>query len=666
MQKFLLNKQTPRLEFCAGEQSVRLSWAALGDGQAKLSLRLAYGGAYGMGEKYDGLNQKGRRVENRVEEKFCHQGEKTYCPAPFFFTDTGFALYAATDRVTSFWFGEDEIAVFLPEDAPVYLGAGSPARLIAEYMALHGPVKLPPRWAFGPWISANHWNSQAQVEKQLEDLARYDYPAAVLVVEAWSDEATFYVFNGAEYTPAPIGGALRYEDFDFSKSAWWQDPKAMLQKLHGAGLRLVLWQIPVYKKQGLEEAPNPQNELDREDAAARGLAVKNADGTPYTIPLGNWFAGSMVPDFTNPDTVKSWFQKRQYLLDIGVDGFKTDGGEFIYSDDARFADGTTGLEGKNRYARDYTAAYSRFLGEGRVLFSRAGWTGQHTAPCHWGGDQQSENSEMKSVLSAGLSAALTGIPFWGFDIAGFAGPLPTPDLYRRATQLACFCPVMQWHSEPDGGQFKDLLPGGEGNNERSPWNLARAWNEPGLVEELRFWHRLRMNLIPYLYSTALACKARNAPMLRPLVYDWPHDRAARAAEDEFMLGESLLVAPLLEENQTGRQVYLPQGEWYSLFTGQKFSGGQSVFAGAELTFPVFLRAGCGIALNLGQSGGLGSSVGNQTTGYTRLHFLLAGPRGSLQFADEAGSALTLTWQGGSVSAAGTAAVPYTAQIMERE
>ena len=63
---------------------------------------------------------------------------------------------------------------------------------------------------------------------------------------------------------------------------------------------------------------------------------------------------------------------------------------------------------------------------------------------------------------------MTGIPFWGFDIGGFAGPLPSPDLYRRATMLACFCPIMQWHSEPDGGQFRDLMPGGTGDNERSP------------------------------------------------------------------------------------------------------------------------------------------------------------------------------------------------------
>ena len=116
-----------------------------------------------------------------------------------------------------------------------------------------------------------------------------------------------------------------------------------------------------------------------------------------------------------------------------------------------------------------------------------------------------------------LSAALTGTPFWGFDIGGFAGPLPTLDLYRRATQMACFVPVMQWHSEPDGGQFRELMPGGEGNNERSPWNLAAAYGKPEFVDEMRFWHNLRMELLPYLYSVALDCAEASKPMMRPPV-----------------------------------------------------------------------------------------------------------------------------------------------------
>ena len=205
-------------------------------------------------------------------------------------------------------------------------------------------------------------------------------------------------------------------------------------------------------------------------------------------------------------------------------------------EDARFSDGSTGREGKNRYARDYTAAYARFIGPERALFSRAGFAGQHRTPMLWAGDQQSVNSELASALRAGLSAALSGIAFWGFDIAGFAGPLPSPELYLRATQLACFCPVMQWHSEPDGGQFRELMPGAEGNNERSPWNMERAFGLPGFAQEVLYWHRLREALLPYLLETARDCAAQGRPMLRPLVYYWPRTKQSWTARTSSCWG----------------------------------------------------------------------------------------------------------------------------------
>ena len=556
----------------------------------KLQIRLVYHGAYGMGEKFDSLNQKGNTVVNQVREKFCFQGDKTYCPAPFFWTDTGFGLCVDTCETTVFAFQDDLIEVELPETADVVLFSGTPETIIRDYMSLSGPAVLPPEWALGIWVSANRWNKQSDVEALLEKLQKYDFPASVVVLEAWSDEATFYIWNEAKYTSVPDGQPLRYDDFDFSDSPW-PDPAGMIQQVHDAGLKLLLWQAPIYKKQGAEERLNTQNELDREDAADRKLCVTMPDGSPYTIPEGNWFPGSMIPDFTNPETVKSWFGKRQYLLDLGVDGFKTDGGEFVHSEQAQFYDGSTGKEGVNRYARDYTERYRDFVGSSRVIFSRAGFSGQHTVPCHWGGDQQSQNCELASVLKAGLSAAATGMIFWGFDLAGFAGPLPSLDLYRRATQMACFCPIMQWHSEPDGGQFRELMPGAQGNNERSPWNMAESYAAPGFMDEIRYWHKLHEKLRPYLWETAQKCVRESKPMMRPLVYEWPADKMAIHCQDEYLLGDDLLVAPLLEENAVSRRVYLPEGTWFDFFDGKAHQGGQTITAGGNGKLPVFTRNG---------------------------------------------------------------------------
>lgn len=551
-----------------------------------LEITAQYEGAYGMGEKFDYLNQKGHTVVNQVVEKFCNQGSCSYCVTPFFMTDGGFGIYVETKEPTVFSFGE-KIRCEIPIEAAVYVFQGNMREILSDYIDLSGRPKLPPEWAFGVWVSANRWNCERDVEETLACLKRYRFPASVLVLEAWSDEATFYIWNGASYEAKQ--SEARYEDFDFKKSAFWSDPKGMIDRLHEENIRLVLWQIPVWKAQ--EGAYSPQLALDREYAVSNRLCVMNQDGTPYEIPEGNWFAGSMIPDFTKEETRAFWFGKRQYLSDMGVDGFKTDGGEFIYREEVLFADGKTGRQGKNQYCQDYLDAYTSFLKEEQVLFSRAGYAGAHLTPIHWAGDHQSTNEEFRSVLTAGLSAAMSGMAFWSFDIGGFAGALPDPDLYLRSTQMACFCPVMQWHSEPEGGQFRELMPGITGNNERSPWNIAQVYGQPELLEEIRYWHEFRMELQPYLYETARQAVTDNMPMMRPLIYSFQEDVNCMEVADEYMLGDKLLVAPLMEPGQRQRELYFPEGDWYGFFTGKKYAGGSRQMSHRDEKFPVYVRSG---------------------------------------------------------------------------
>lgn len=558
-------------------------------------IKTEYDGVYGMGEKFDTLNQKGRSVENQVIEKFCNQGTYTYCAMPFFVTDTGLGIYIETKEKTIFSF-QNMITCELPKEAVIYVFTGSIKEVVCDYMKLSGAAKLPPEYAFGVWISANRWNSQKDVERQLSCLEKYDFPASVLVLEAWSDEATFYIWNGADYEARKQKEGFHYEDFDFSHSTYWNNPREMIERLHDKGLKLVLWQIPVFKKQEDKEEVSIQLQLDKEYAIDHRLCVMNENQTPYAIPNGNWFEGSYIPDFTNAKTREFWFAKRQYLLDIGVDGFKTDGGEFIYKEDVTFSDGTTGKQGKNQYCQEYINAYADFISEKNVLFSRAGYTGTHTATILWAGDHESTNEELKNVLVAGLSAAMSGIPFWSFDIGGFAGKLPSMDLYLRSTQFACFCPIMQWHSEPDGGQFRELMAGIEGNNERSPWNMAQVYGKSDVLEEIRYWHKLRMKLIPYLFSVAKESSLQYKPMMRSLIYMFQNDRKTIRMEDEYMLGDSILVAPLLEENQRSREVYLPEGEWYGFFSETKYQGNTTIRSGESEKFPVYIRSGYSMPL----------------------------------------------------------------------
>lgn len=554
----------------------------------KLVIDVPYQGVYGLGEKFDSVNQKGKTVETQVIEKFCNQGNISYCVTPFFITDSGLGIYIKTGKKTVISL-QDEIICEIPKEAEVTVFTGSIGEIIQDYVGLFRKPKLPPRYAFGIWVSANHWNCEADVDRLLAELEEYRFPASVIVLEAWSDEATFYIWNGAEYKPEKSKEGFSYEDFDFRNSPYWKDPKGMIEKLHEKGKKLVLWQIPVFK--GMEpDRTSEQLDLDKEYATEHGLAVLNKDGTPYEIPKGNWFEGSYIPDFTNEKTREFWFRKRQYLTDIGVDGFKTDGGEFIYSKDVLFSDGTDGEEGKNQYCQDYINAYSHFITEDQVLFSRAGYAGASGTPILWAGDHQSTNDELKNVLRAALSSAMSGILFWSFDIGGFAGPLPSLDLYRRSTQMAVFTPVMQWHSEPDGGQFRELMPGAEGNNERSPWNIAMAYNKPEFIEEMRYWHMLREALLPYIYESAQTAVRESRPMMRPLVFDYQADRAVTDIEDEYLFGDSLLVAPFMEEDQTSRKVYLPEGKWHDLFTGRCYEGKKWHESDRKSRLPVYIKA----------------------------------------------------------------------------
>lgn len=554
----------------------------------KLVIDVPYQGVYGLGEKFDSVNQKGKTVETQVIEKFCNQGNISYCVTPFFITDSGLGIYIKTGKKTVISL-QDEIICEIPKEAEVTVFTGSIGEIIQDYVDLFQKPKLPPRYAFGIWVSANHWNCEADVDRLLAELEEYRFPASVIVLEAWSDEATFYIWNGAEYKPEKSKEGFSYEDFDFRNSPYWKDPKGMIEKLHEKGKKLVLWQIPVFK--GMEpDRTSEQLDLDKEYAIEHGLAVLNKDGTPYEIPKGNWFEGSYIPDFTNEKTREFWFRKRQYLTDIGVDGFKTDGGEFIYSKDVLFSDGTDGEEGKNQYCQDYINAYSHFITEDQVLFSRAGYAGASGTPILWAGDHQSTNDELKNVLRAALSSAMSGILFWSFDIGGFAGPLPSLDLYRRSTQMAVFTPVMQWHSEPDGGQFRELMPGAEGNNERSPWNIAMAYNKPEFIEEMRYWHMLREALLPYIYESAQTAVRESRPMMRPLVFDYQADRAVTDIEDEYLFGDSLLVAPFMEEDQTSRKVYLPEGKWHDLFTGRCYEGKKWHESDRKSRLPVYIKA----------------------------------------------------------------------------
>lgn len=526
----------------------------------------------GTGERFDAVNQKGRGTNGRVVEKFTCQGEQSYLPVPFFLTEQGLGWYRESDIPARMRF-DDGMTITQETEGDLLtrdiLFFGEPAQVLKAFVDRTGTPVLPPEWSFGVWISANGWKNDAEVAAQLAALKAYDYPASVMVLEAWSDERTFAQWNG---------------------DGSWKDPAALVARLRREGLHLVLWQIPVVKYEWGGE-PGETLKNDAREAIAKGYAVKSADGSPYRI-TDNWFHHSLLLDFTNPEAVRWWFSKRKHLLDMGVEGFKTDGGEFLYEKGARLYSGLSGLRAHNLYPTQYIGAYHDFFrqnGVEGVTFSRAGCAGAQTQPIHWAGDQLSTWAEFQSQLYAGISAGLSGVLFWGFDIGGFAGELPSAELYLRATAMGCFSPVMQWHAEPRSGQFygtyvKDF------NNDRSPWNLSEKLGDSRILTIGCQYARLREQLRPYLFEEAKHCVAARRPMMAHLCLDFPKDPRAFAETEAYMLGRRYLVAPIVREGQTGRTVYLPKGRWRHFFTGEWFAGGREIQVDCPLEqIPVFER-----------------------------------------------------------------------------
>lgn len=654
----------------------------------ELGFRLRFPGraAYGFGEKFDRVNQAGLKPLNYVVEQYSHQQDKSYMPVPFMFTDAGVSFLQMGSSRSRFDLSRGseggmltaDISCCCPEGSVLYeavIDEGTPAELIAGYTRRTGRPALPPDWAFGPWISSNGWNTQAEAEEQLDRMSETSIPASVMVLEAWSDEETFYIWNDAEYEPRDDGGAFRYEDFRFREDGKWPDPMAFVNKLDQHGMKLVLWQIPVVKFERSKHGE--QLDLDEKYAIENGLCIRNGDGSPYRI-TEMWFGNSLMPDFTNPETRRWWFEKRRYLTEqMHVAGFKTDGGEFLFDPEAYSSDGRTGYELHNEYPLLYEGAYHEFMNEtigpGKGLtFSRAGFTGAQKYPAHWAGDQVSEFSELRGQLVAGLSLGLTGVPFWGFDIGGFAGNFPSTELYLRSTALAAFAPIMQFHSEPRYGQYY-MTEREHWNNDRSPWNMAEANRDETIVPVFRLFSNLRMNLMPYILQEARHSGLTSRPMMAHLIYDFLESDGEKVLdiEDEYMFGRSLLVAPIINEGETARSIYLPRGRWIDFWTGEPVNGGVKIEKACGFDrIPVFVKYGAVLPVDLNGNMCMGTTdvsgkMGNEPGKYENFGLLVYGGTAEAEVDDETAGKFRLRWEDGQPKTVGDRRCPVSVFVMEQ-
>ncbi len=212
---------------------------------------------WGFGERYNLLNQRGKDVNIYTYDQYLDHGERTYLPIPFFINSAGYGIYLNTTYYPVF-----NIATYLSDMYGFTQNTGgglsstldyyfiygpTPKEIIQRYTDITGKPQLPPKWVFGPWMMANEWDKQSEVQAQIDNTDLYDIPATVLVIEAWSDEATFYIWNDAQYTPQAGSYCFTYNDFTFPSTGKWPNPRQLVQNAHDKGIHVLLWQAPVEK-----------------------------------------------------------------------------------------------------------------------------------------------------------------------------------------------------------------------------------------------------------------------------------------------------------------------------------------------------------------------------------------------------------------------------------
>ncbi|GIF63727.1 hypothetical protein Ais01nite_17620 [Asanoa ishikariensis] len=581
-----------------------VEWLVSTDGvhRARFALTLRPGDhVVGFGERFDHLDQAGRRLDAVVFEQYKAQGAhgRTYLPMPFAHvvgTDgTGWGFHVRTSRRTWYDVGATtpdrlvvEVALGGTPNERVDLGVyeGTPTEVLGAFLDEVGRAEELPDWVFRLWASGNEWNTQRTVLDRMDQHRDLDIPVGAVVIEAWSDEEGIMIPRDAAYAPRPDGSPFKDGDFSYPADGAWPDPKGMVAELHDRHIKVLLWQIPLLKTADSEPGLHEQVLAEGAALVAGGHAVSEADGTPYHN-RGWWFPKSLLPDLSTAATREWWTAKRAYLVrDWDVDGFKTDGGEHAWGHDLRYGDGSRGDEGNNRYPVHYARAFGDLLrahGKAPVTFSRSGFTGSQAHGVFWAGDEDSTWEAFRNSVTAGVTAAACGIVYWGWDLAGFSGPVPDAELYLRAAAASTFMPIMQYHSEFNHHQ----LP----LRDRTPWHVAETSGDERVVPVFRRLAHLRERLVAYLAREAATTIATDRPLMRPLFFDEPADARVWSRPRQWMLGADLLVNPVTEPSTTSWTTYLPAGDWVDVWSGVRLAGGREHRRDTPIDLiPVYCRA----------------------------------------------------------------------------
>jgi alpha-D-xyloside xylohydrolase len=523
---------------------------------------------FGGGERFNQANQRGKRIEMMSVDAWTQTEGNSYVPVPFILSSRSYGLLLNRYERSVLDLGAETAdkwtftLLSAPLDLYLFLDR-NPGAILRDYSELSGFAPMPAPWLFGIQVSRHtrlkEFATPVGIEAMIDKMEENRFPWDAIIAEGWQVYST--------------------ESYD--------DLRKIVARVHGLGKKFL-----VYEACG--RVPYSDDaEVQAKITEALGFKpeylIREPDGN-ITLPETKLYNPEDSPnpnrsrfvDITNADALRWWQDSvwGRLVEDIGVDGCKIDFCEQIPDHlPLVFRDGRSAWGTHLWYPTLYnTLMYRYYLkhrSEGAMCFSRGGGIGAQRYPFLWAGDQLREFRYLQAILTAILSSGLSGIPFMSYDMAGY---MPARDLennpedsvFIRGTEMGCFSSNMQTHGI-----------------------VTRPYDFPDQVKDTyRSYAELHELLRPYLVEQAETACRTGMPLLRHLFLYDPNDPQVPQIEDEYMLGEALLVAPVFSAAET-RDIYLPQGAWRNILDGKTYQGKQTLtaFPAPLRQIPVFLLQG---------------------------------------------------------------------------
>ena len=523
---------------------------------------------FGMGQYQEKhMNKKGAVLE------LAHRNSQA--SVPFYVSSRGYGFFWNNPAIGTAAFGTNKTEWYAKRTRKLdyFITAGdTPAEIEAQYSLATGRTPMMPEYGLGYWQCKPRYRTQEELLAVAREHKRRGLPMDAIVID-------FFHWT--------MQGDFKFEPLD------WPDPEGMVKELKKLGIETVVSVWPT-----VDERSENFGRM-----AEQGYLVNADRGNQNHM---TWMGNTVFYDATHPGAQRYvWERCRENYYQKGIRCFWLDEAEPEYGpydfDNYRYYAGPA-LQCSNIYPVGYAKGFYEGLkaeGEKEILsLVRCAWAGsQKYGVLTWSGDIYSSFRSMREQLQAGLSMSMAGIPWWTSDIGGFlGGDIQDPgfrELLVRWFAWGAFCPVFRMHGERSPWhereqEFRNGVRQLTSGQDNEVWSFGED-NYQILTKYLFVRERLR----PYIRDCMRAASESGAPVMRPLFYDFPEDKACWSVEDSYMFGPDLLVSPVMEAGALEREIYLPAGaEWTDAYTKKVYEGGRRIIVPAPLDIiPVMIRAG---------------------------------------------------------------------------